>query len=179
MKWKVEKSAEYLGYQYVVVFTQMGHRCGYVGVPKSHPMHGRGYGENLPFLKMSTIEQEPIGKRGIIPVLCRDHEEENTSADVYFNVHGGVTFAGRGIGDNYPVEGDLWWFGFDCAHCDDGKDLSQVEAYGLVENQRQFEELKRIEHMFNTGGEMRSFEYVERECHSFIEQIIAAVEGVG
>lgn len=151
MKWKVEKFADYLGYQYAVVFTQMGHRCGYVGVPKSHPMYGKGYDENLPFLKMATME-------------------------VYFDVHGGVTFAGKGIGGNYPVEGELWWFGFDCAHCDDGKDLTQVEAYGLVENRRQFDELKRIENMFNTGGEMRSFEYVERECHSFIEQIIAAVE---
>lgn len=177
MKWKVEKSAEHLGYQYAVVFTTMGHRCGYVGVSKDHPMYGKDYGEQLPFLRMSAIGQEPIGKRGIIPVLCRDHSSESTSADVYFNVHGGITFAGNGNG--YPVEGDLWWFGFDCAHCDDGKDLNQVEVYDLVENRRQFEELKRIEHMFNTGGEMRSFEYVERECHSLIEQIIAAVEGIG
>ena len=32
-------------------------------------------------------------------------------------VHGGLTYsAGH---DTYPVESDLWWFGFDCAHCGD------------------------------------------------------------
>ena len=26
-----------------IIFTQLGHRCGYVGVPKGHPMFGRDY----------------------------------------------------------------------------------------------------------------------------------------
>ena len=26
-----------------IIFTQLGYRCGYVGVPKRHPMFGRDY----------------------------------------------------------------------------------------------------------------------------------------
>jgi hypothetical protein len=31
------------GYQWAVVHNGMGHRCGYVRVPKGHPWHGKGY----------------------------------------------------------------------------------------------------------------------------------------
>ena len=31
----------------VVVFTRMGHRCGYVGVPKEHILYGKSYSDIL------------------------------------------------------------------------------------------------------------------------------------
>lgn len=59
------------------------HRCGYVAVPKGHPLFGEGY--------------------------------DDVSADV----HGGLTYASEGT-ETYPIpSADYWWFGFDCAHCDD------------------------------------------------------------
>ncbi len=33
------------GYGIHVVLTRMGHYCGYVSIPKSHPFHGKDYGE--------------------------------------------------------------------------------------------------------------------------------------
>ena len=44
--------------------------------------------------------------------------------DVAVDIHGGLTYA-RGCGGHVchvPAEGesdDVWWLGFDCAHCDD------------------------------------------------------------
>ena len=44
--------------------------------------------------------------------------------DVNVNVHGGLTYASacRGVVCHVPKPGasdDVWWFGFDCAHCGD------------------------------------------------------------
>lgn len=40
-----EKCFEYQGYPCVVLFMPMGHRCGYVGVPKTHRYYEFGYDE--------------------------------------------------------------------------------------------------------------------------------------
>ena len=39
--------------------------------------------------------------------------------DVPAEVHGGLTYSGGG---SYPVDGDEWWLGFDCAHYGDAPD---------------------------------------------------------
>ena len=96
MKYTVEKDwTTEAGLRAVVIATPMGHRCGYVGVPKNSKFYGLGYD------------------------------------DVHLNggVHGGLTYASAG-GKNpgaYPVESDLYWFGFDCAHYDDKKDWSIMD----------------------------------------------------
>lgn len=41
--WTKEKEWQSSGLTCVVVATSMGHRCGYVGVPKEHPAHGFDY----------------------------------------------------------------------------------------------------------------------------------------
>ena len=43
--------------------------------------------------------------------------------DLYFNVHGSLTYSGDNDG-TYPVESNLWWLGFDCGHYGDGRDLT-------------------------------------------------------
>lgn len=40
-----EMRIEYKGYPCVVLFTPMGHRCGYVGLPETHPCYGKHYSE--------------------------------------------------------------------------------------------------------------------------------------
>jgi len=66
-------------------------RCGYVGVPKTHPWFGKGYNDEG-------------------PINC--------------DVHGGLTYADNTLYVQ-PDDTDLWWFGYDCAHFDDG-----VYGYG-------------------------------------------------
>lgn len=39
----VEREFEHVGYKCVVTFNVMGHRCGYVGIPKNHPLYGKEY----------------------------------------------------------------------------------------------------------------------------------------
>jgi len=70
----------------------IGALCGYVGVEATHPLHGVNYGD------MDDIE-----------------------------VHGGLTYSSACDGDeqtgicHVPVQGrgEVWWFGFDCAHAFD------------------------------------------------------------
>lgn len=41
----LEKSFEYRGYKCVVLMTEMGHRCGYVGIPKENSLYNKYYDE--------------------------------------------------------------------------------------------------------------------------------------
>ena len=67
----------------------MGNWCGYVGVPDTHPWHGRHY------------EDAPVEVHGGLTyaALC-DSDEETGICHV------------AGPGEPEP----LWWFGFDCGH---------------------------------------------------------------
>ena len=84
--------------------------------------------------------------------------------------HGGLTFSSRSIGEKYPIESDLWWFGFDCAHYGDGKDLDlAIEVF--PEFAQQITRTKEIEDMFPTYDEVRSCEYVAESCISLANQL--------
>ena len=88
-EYKVEKQwITESGLMAVIIMTDMGHRCGYVGVNNESYLFEKDYYE--------------IG-----------HE---------INVHGGLTYSGSGNG-KYPIQSDLWWFGFDTAHCGDSQEM--------------------------------------------------------
>lgn len=133
------------------------HRCGYVAMPPGHPMHGASYGEPHPLLTQDEADHSTIGKKSPILALTaavrgdEDGERVRRSPDVVFDCHGGITFSGGNKG--YPVESDCWWFGFDCAHCDDGE---------IEEDPR-----------WPRRGEVRTLEYVEAECERLAGQIVA------
>jgi hypothetical protein len=74
----------------VLMHDALGHRCGYVGIPDSHPLHGVSY-----LHKHASLGMKPEEK---------------------FDVHGGLTFSGTLKSGNDPR---LWWYGFDCAHAGD------------------------------------------------------------
>jgi hypothetical protein len=113
----------------------MGHWCGYVGVDENHPLYGKGYGESLDVLKPLQEQRlkEPLGETPSLAVMMSilTGGEFNTSMDMVFNVHGGVTFAGK-----YPKE-NLWLIGFDCAHsgdlCPESNYSSASETYRTLE----------------------------------------------
>lgn len=113
-----------------------GNWCGYVGVSDKHPWHGKGYSD-LP-----------------------DYGPE---------VHGGLTFADacqEGPPDqticHIPEAGTpdhLWWFGFDCHHCDD-------YAPGSAAFNRK--------HGFDDPSETyKPLGYVKQECADLARQIAA------
>ncbi len=129
------------------------HRCGYVGVPKGHILFGKGYSEDVPELKaaLERAKEGDVGKRGAISIFAYDGE--SAQPDIVFDVHGGLTYAdGR---PEYPAPSDLWWFGFDAAHSGDAQ-MSDHLSMGLE------------------WGEVRSLEYMERECESLATQIVQA-----
>lgn len=91
---------EATGLPCLIVRNRGGALCGYVGVPGGHPAFGKNYDD---------VTQDGGG---------------------YIDVHGGLTFSdfcqpnqdeSKGIchvpGDGEPDQ--VWWLGFDCAHCDD------------------------------------------------------------
>jgi hypothetical protein len=165
----VEREFEHAGYKCVVVFTRMGHRCGYVGIPKEHPLYEKGYDEHLEIKKSDLGDREV---KGVFPLLlaCLD-KDERIRIDAYFQCHGGITFADGGENSNYPIESDLWWFGFDCGHAGDKADLS----YAIEKFPKQAEQLKmqkQINDMYPIEGDIiRTEEYVAEECKKLAEQL--------
>lgn len=98
-----------------------GNWCGYVEVPKDHPLFGVAY--NAPSETLADAlerrKQRPIGENPSFAVLiaCALGGGVRPSPDTVFEVHGGITYSG----DAYWAGGEkgTWWYGFDCAHCDD------------------------------------------------------------
>lgn len=155
------------GLDCAVTFNAIGHRCGYVGVKEDSPLFSIRYSDDLkkPEL-LKELKQSQIGKRGVMPVVCWDGE--TTSLDILFNVHGGITFSNGNscfpITRPYP----LWWFGFDCAHCDDAKDWEFVKE---TFDESLWKSSYEIDTQYSVGGIIRTLDYVKRECQNLAEQI--------
>lgn len=155
MTYKVEKDwTTKAGFRAVVIHTGR-HRCGYVAVTKDHPLFGLNYNDTSSKVKTPSME-EPIGKRGIMGLITSD--KDNLRLDAIFNVHGSLTYSSHSSNESYPVPGDnLWWFGYDCAHCDDASDPNCKDAY------------------VNEHGVFRSLAYCLTECESLAQQFIDRV----
>jgi hypothetical protein len=150
------------GLQCVVLMTTMGHRCGYVGVPAGHLLFGVQYNDPI---ELSPQEHDAflnssLGKRGIIDLVC--FQEDEISVGFLFDVHGGVTFSGRGIESDYPIKSNRWWFGFDCAHSGDKPDREYYK--------RHCKEMLKF-YGDDYPGTTKSKEYVIEECANLARQI--------
>ena len=84
------------------------------------------------------------------------------------NAHGGITYSDGETG--YPVESCLWWFGFDCAHCNDKEDYDKVREYNL-ETDEKLGWLIKMQSEYPTPGVIRTQEYVEQECRNLADQL--------
>ena len=133
-----------------VILTDMGHRCGYVGVSDSHALYGVDCSQEVDCLNFPG--DEPVGKRGIIPLLAGSRR----APDVVFDVHGGLTFSGP-IGDVETAPKSLWFFGFDCAHHGDAPEPGYSN------------------HSIFSGGVVRSLDYVVGECESLAAQLVTRI----
>jgi hypothetical protein len=119
-----------------------GNWCGYVGVAEGHPLYRKGYDDE-------AVYSANVGE-----------------------VHGGLTFSGacrpsedesRGI-CHTPSAGEpdhVWWFGFDCAHCDDHSpdDVKRAEAGGIWR--------------LDPRSAYRTLAYVQDECRALAKQLAA------
>jgi hypothetical protein len=120
------------GYPCLAVRGPMGAWCGYVGLPPGHPWHGKDYDS------VDDVE-----------------------------VHGGLTYSKdcHGLICHTPREGepaDVWWIGFDCAHCFDL--VPGMEALLIkIGHQKQCTVLQE-EDVY------RDLAYVEREVNSLARQ---------
>lgn len=153
----------------VVLLYQLGlrrHRCGYVEVPRGHPLYGVGYMEPCEVIPEDLTEQALLGKKSPVLLVTASvgaaaGKTLRRSPDVAFDVHGGLTYSGPGS-DGYPVPSEGWWFGFDCAHAGDAPIdhlpyVSEVQA----------------------GGVTRSLDYVVSECERLADQIARAFPAMG
>ena len=168
----VEKEFEHAGLKCVVVMQRAAHRCGYAGIDKKHPLYGKDYNDHLN-INMSEMEGEPIGKRNIISIFAQAFDDtEKVRIETFFDVHGGITYAGRGSG-KYPIESYLWWFGFDCAHYNDAKDFETAKRLFADDEEamKSIAYFENTERMYPTDGEIRTLDYVVGECKSLAEQL--------
>jgi len=89
----------------IIKHPQMGHLCGYVGVPAEHPWYKMKYNQCL-----EGCEGEP---NSLDPTITTWHCSHDTP-ECLIDVHGGLTYSG--MGDDEYLPAGYWWFGFDCAH---------------------------------------------------------------
>jgi hypothetical protein len=97
----VEAEFRYKGFSCCVLALKAGYRCGYVGVEKSHPWYGLNYRH---------------GQNG-------QYNDKSSPVHLSKEIHGEITYSASR--KDYPLNNhaNLWWFGFDCDHDDDNKDL--------------------------------------------------------
>lgn len=150
------------GLRAVVIICKSGerktHRCGYVGLPAEHPLNGVGYHEQADCLTEEMVSNAPLGNKSpllLFTATCSSDGEDKIrrSPDIAFDVHGGLTYSG-GKG-SYPVPAELWWFGFDCHHCDDGEIEPDPHYPSFFQ------------------GEVRELPYVKAECERLAKQLAA------
>lgn len=129
---KIEKEWEYKGLKCVVIAVHTGHRCGYVNVPESNRFYKIEYRDVVPDAKVNL--DRPMGESftAAINVVCQNKEglEKFTcTLDGIIDIHGGLTYSKEFLLNSEKG----WWVGFDCAHCDDAKDLSLITDPVLLE----------------------------------------------
>ena len=139
-----------------------GQRCGYVGIKPTHPLYGLPYNDTIPQTlmdKWQEIQDKLVGKRGAIDLFILSSNLKNPRIGILFDVHGGITYSSKS--PDYPIFiKDTWWFGFDCSHYGDGKDIGQIYP----------EDVRRHYHNF-PGDVIRTLEYCISECESLSQQL--------
>ena len=97
-------------------------------------------------------------------------EDERIRIEAYFQCHGGITYAGGGEHSDYPIESDLWWFGFDCGHAGDKSDLDYA-IQKFPGHIKEYQLRKIVESKYPIDDVIRTEEYVADECKNLAEQL--------
>jgi len=114
---KMQWMDEATGMPCLIVRNSMGNLCGYVGVAADHPWHGKDYNASVG-PHTDTCDKDP------------ELYHYGCTISGILDAHGGINFSREchPNGDekssicHLPEPGEpdhMWWFGFDCGHCDD------------------------------------------------------------
>lgn len=170
MNYKIEKSFRSIDYPCIVIMGDMGHRCGYVGIPTDHALYGVDYDEQhyklYPYYDMVASKRQVshnclIDNIGAIPLfLIMYGGKDLRTPSICLGVHGGLTYSASSD-RKYPISiRDYWWFGYDCGHSGDAKDFTVTSSY-----------MKELEEKYPTGGVLRTTEYCVYECAKLADQL--------
>jgi hypothetical protein len=140
----VEGGGIYKKHEYIITFTDAGHRCGYVAV-------------------------DPIEQRWLV----KNKQKDDLYFFPDLSCHGGVTFfeddhaAKRLI----PIHCDDFWIGFDAAHYQDSPDYDLRDKY--FADQPRLPGRQRIEHVLEGyGATHKTFAFMEENCKHIIDQLL-------
>lgn len=141
----IEDGGEYEGYNYLITFAPLGHRCGYVAISNSHPLYN-----------------EQGNEQGWNSEKIQD-----------LDVHGDVTFFDNpsdrfGIPDNCEEK----WIGFDAAHCNDKRDMETLKKINEIAYcaAKYVEDIIKIS-LVDNFQEVRTKDYMIEECKQLILQL--------
>lgn len=103
----------------------------------------------------------------------RFYGKEYSSIDDYISCHGGLTYSSNKL--ILQEDTDLWWIGFDCAHCFDKRDYKKAKEY-FSTNDKVMDSILYMEKMDeqygSLGQEIRTLEYCIEECKAIVDQIV-------
>lgn len=148
----IEDGGVYKNYEYLITFTAMGHRCGYVAIPETSKLYNKD-------------------------IMLWDGDLDDRMPN--FDVHGSVTFwdhathiINETIGDHHCTDK---WIGFDAAHWDDRADYSRVKE--VWPSSQMYEEACAVERIRSHQkslpyGTIKTCQYMKSECLSLIDQVI-------
>lgn len=92
---KAQWTDEATGLPCLIVRNHSGSLCGYVGVPETHPWHGKGYSDEVPLPPDWNERKYDEVRTPIVALVCASkHSEGLIGIDLALDVHGGCTFAG-------------------------------------------------------------------------------------
>jgi hypothetical protein len=149
----------------ITINTELGFRCGYVGIPTNHPLHGTEYGSTKYFSKKEILRSNWSDKIKILMIANKDYGIDISRT---LSAHRGITFSGVFNNKELTLQNpdyyyQHWFFGYDCGHYADKKDFK------LIENKTMLEILKKS-HKGETGT-IKTQKFCINECKSLATQL--------
>lgn len=84
-------------------------------------------------------------------------------------VYGGLSYNSNDEGDSYPVNSDLWWFGFACNNLMDGLDKeAAIEHFPELKEEIEKLAIRESENM----KKVKTKDFVKDECISLANQFL-------